>query len=107
MRDFLRRYRIAVVWVVILLISAILHTFTALYDSGVAGRPLTPTQAIIQEGSSHAMWLVLMPAIYWLQQRLPVHASAVNILAHIAASIPVSLGHVLGMVALRQLKQRR
>ena len=62
---------------------------------------MTPTQAIIQEATSHAMWLVLLPAIYWLQRRLPVYASITNILAHAAATVPVSLAHVLGMVALR------
>jgi DNA-binding LytR/AlgR family response regulator len=99
----LRRYRIAVVWVVVLLISAVLQTFTVLYDASATGQKITLTQAIIREGSSHALWLVLLPAIYWLQRRLPVHASFTNILAHIAATVPVSLAHVLGMVALRHM----
>lgn len=103
MRQWLRRFRLPLVWGVILLISAVLQTFTVLYDASVVGRQITPTQAIIQEASSHAMWLALLPAIYWLQQRLPVWGSVTNILAHIAATVPVSLAHVLGMVALRHV----
>lgn len=103
MRAFLHRYRLPLVWLAVLFLSAVLQTFTVLYDAGVTGRRMTPTQAIIQEATSHAMWLVLLPAIYWLQRRLPVYASITNILAHAAATVPVSLAHVLGMVALRHL----
>jgi DNA-binding LytR/AlgR family response regulator len=101
--SLLRRYRIAVIWIVVLLVSAVLQTFTVLYDAGASGRQITVTQAIIQEASSHVTWLALLPAIYWLQQRLPLHASPVNILVHIAATMPVSLAHVFGMVALRHI----
>ncbi len=103
MGEWLRRFRLPLVWGVILLISAVLQTFTVLYDASVVGRQITTTQAIVQEASSHVMWLVLLPAIYWLQRRLPVWVSFTNILAHIAATVPVSLAHVLGMVALRHL----
>lgn len=103
MGEWLRRFRLPLVWGVILLISAVLQTFTVLYDASVVGRQITPTQAIVQEASSHVMWLVLLPAIYWLQRRLPVWVSVTNILAHMAATIPVSLAHVLGMVALRHV----
>lgn len=103
MGEWLRRFRLPLVWGVILLISAVLQTFTVLYDASVVGRQITTTQAIVQEASSHVMWLVLLPAIYWLQRRLPVWMSVTNILAHIAATVPVSLAHVLGMVALRHL----
>jgi DNA-binding LytR/AlgR family response regulator len=103
MREWLRRFRLPLLWGVILLISAVLQTFTVLYDASVVGRQITTAQAIVQEASSHAMWLMLLPAIYWLQRRLPVWASVTNILAHIAATVPVSLAHVLGMVALRHV----
>jgi DNA-binding LytR/AlgR family response regulator len=103
MRDFLRRFRLPIIWVVILLISCVLQIFTVLYDARVSGQRITLTQAIIREASSHAIWLALLPAIYWLHRRLPVYGSPLNILAHIAATIPVSLAHVLGMVALRHL----
>ncbi|MGE0151071.1 MAG: LytTR family DNA-binding domain-containing protein [Reyranellaceae bacterium] len=103
MRAFLLRYRLPLVWGAVLLLSCVLQTFTALYDSRAAGRPLTLTQAVILEGTSHVMWVVLLPAIYWLQKRLPIHTSLLNILAHAGATVPVSLAHVLGMVGLRHL----
>jgi DNA-binding LytR/AlgR family response regulator len=103
MRDFLLRYRLPLVWCVILLISAVLQVFTVLYDARASGQQVTLTQAIIREASSHATWLALLPAIYWLHRRLPVDVAPLNILAHIAATVPVSLGHVFGMVALRHL----
>lgn len=102
-RYWLRRYRLPLVWIVILCVSAVLQIFTVLYDADVTGRRLSVMQAVIQEASSHLMWLFLLPAIYWLQRRLPIHASPVNILAHLVATIPTSLAHVVGMVGLRHV----
>lgn len=101
MREWLRRFRLPLVWGVILLISTALQTFTVVDDARATGRSIDLAQALLQEATSHAMWALLLVPIYWLQRRLPVQASPVNIVAHLAATIPVSLAHVFGMVGLR------
>lgn len=55
--------------------------------------------------SSLATWIALMPAIWWLVRhvRPPRLNWPLAALAHAAATVPVSVAHVLGMIAIRQL----
>ncbi|HVJ00810.1 MAG TPA: LytTR family DNA-binding domain-containing protein [Sphingomonas sp.] len=55
--------------------------------------------------SSVAVWLALMPVIGWLVARLrpPRFSWPAAILLHALATLPVSLAHVVAMVALRML----
>jgi len=96
----LRRWRLPLVWIAILAISAAVQTFTVLDDSRKVGFEMSLASALLREISSHVMWLVLLPAIYWLNRRFPIQKLA-SIPVHALATVPVSLAHVLGMVALR------
>ncbi len=101
MRGFVFRYRLALVWIVILMISTGLQTFTVLDDAHSTGRSTSLLQALVQEGSSHVLWAVLLLPIYWLHRRFAIQTAPVNIVVHLAATIPVSLAHVFGMVGMR------
>ncbi len=96
----LRRWRLPLVWIAILAISTAVQTFTVLDDSRKVGFEMSLASALLREISSHFMWLVLLPAIYWLNRRFPIQKLA-SIPVHALATVPVSLAHVLGMVALR------
>ncbi|MEO8559331.1 MAG: LytTR family DNA-binding domain-containing protein [Rhodospirillales bacterium] len=101
MRGFVSRYRLALVWIVILMISTGLQTFTVLDDAHSTGRSTSLLQALVEEGSSHVLWAVLLLPIYWLHRRFAIQTAPVNIVVHLAATIPVSLAHVFGMVGMR------
>jgi len=60
-------------------------------------------RAIALEVASHLVVAALLPAIYWLHRRWPVTAGARNIAIHVAAVVPYSVLHTLGMAALRLL----
>lgn len=55
--------------------------------------------------TSVAVWIALMPVIWWLTARLrpPRFGWPVAVLLHALATIPVSLAHVVAMVVLRKL----
>lgn len=101
MRGFLRRYRLPLVWGTILLASTALQTFTVLDDARAMGRTVSLQRALLQEATSHVMWAVLLFPIYWLHRRYSILNALPNVVVHLAATIPISLAHVLGMVALR------
>ena len=69
-------------------------------DARKIGFDMDLPRALLQETTSHAMWLALLPAIYWLHRRFPLQKLR-SLPVHALASIPVSLGHVVGMVGLR------
>ncbi|MGE3906275.1 MAG: hypothetical protein AB7F36_10000 [Reyranellaceae bacterium] len=99
-RGLLRRWRLPLVWIAILAISTAVQTFTVLDDARKVGFEMSLTGALLREISSHFMWLMLLPAIYWLNRRFPIQRLS-SIPVHALATVPVSLAHVLGMVALR------
>ena len=70
--------------------------------------PFQPWEPAVWEGSSAVMWALLIPLIASLTRRYPTHWGnwARRLPQHLAASIVVSLAHVLGMVALRMLAYR-
>ena len=96
----LRRWRVPLVWIAILAVSTVIQTFTVLDDARKVGFDMGLTRALLQEITSHAMWLALLPAIYWLHRRFPLQKLR-SLPVHALASVPVSLGHVVGMVGLR------
>lgn len=74
-------------------------------DFAAAGIPITPAHVWLMEASSIAIWLMLIPAIWWMVARLwrsgwPWWAM---VLVVVAATAPLSLLHVAGMVAIRKL----
>jgi len=62
-------------------------------------------RAATWEGSSTLLMLALLPALLWFDHHFPLRRSTMpgNLLAHLAATIPWSIVHVAGMVAIRKL----
>jgi len=70
--------------------------------------PFQRWEPAVWEGSSTVMWLLLVPLVACLLRRYPTHWDNWHrrLPLHLAASVVVSLAHVLGMVALRVLAYR-
>ncbi len=73
-----------------------------------ADNPFQPWEPAVWEGSSAVLWAVLIPLIACFTRRFPTHWGnwQRRLPQHLAASVAVSLVHVLGMVALRMLAYR-
>lgn len=70
--------------------------------------PVRRWEPVVWESSSALMWCLLIPLIARLTRRFPTHWGNWHrrLPLHLAASVAVSLVHVLGMVALRMLAYR-
>lgn len=70
--------------------------------------PFQPWEPAVWEGSSALLWAGLIPLIAYLTRRFPTHWGnwRQRLPQHLAASVAVSLVHVLGMVGLRMLAYR-
>jgi len=99
----LRRYRLVIVWIVILLGVSAVDITTVLADAKRQGRTLDMPWVVVLEGTSHLMLGVLIPLLYWFHRRFPVIPVGrnFNVLIHVALSVPYSVIHVLGMFAMR------
>lgn len=87
-----------------LLSNAIGNSVTTWMAANRDGRGVLPFwEPLVWECSSLAMWGLLIPAIAWFTRRYPTHWDNAwrRLPLHLAASIVVSLLHVLGMVAIR------
>lgn len=96
-------WRVAAVWVTALAISMAARVPVEIADAGRRGVDMGVGRAIALEGASHLVVAALLPAIYWLHRRWPVTGGARNIAIHVAAVVPYSVLHTLGMAALRLL----
>jgi len=101
-----RRNRIALlvlVFVAFASLQVFVNTATSLADFASAGRPQTTLHVLIWELTSVAMWVLLLPIIAWLvlRARPPRLDWPWATAVHIAATVPISIVHVLGMIALR------
>ena len=92
--------RLLAVWTVLLTVSVFAHAYVLVADQ--AGR-LTLPDAIAIEIASHLVVAALLPAIYWLHRRWPIPGDRRHLLIHVAALVPFSLVHTVGMVGLRLL----
>ena len=73
-----------------------------------ADNPFQRWEPVVWEASSSLMWVLLIPLIALLVERFPIHWHNLHrrLPLHLAASVAVSLVHVLGMVGLRILAYR-
>jgi len=73
-----------------------------------AGNAVQPWEPAVWEGSSALVWAVLIPVIAGMVARYPTHWQNLpqRLPLHLAASVAVSLVHVLAMVALRVVAYR-
>jgi LytTr DNA-binding domain len=94
-------WRVPAIWAVLLGISTLAHAYVEVADSG---HRLPFARALVHEISSHLIVAALLPAIYWLHCRWPIgRDSWRHILVHVAAIVPFSLLHTVGMTGLRLL----
>ena len=92
--------RLLAIWAVLLTVSVFAHAYVLAADNG--GR-LTLNDAIAIEISSHLVVAALLPTIYWLHRRWPIPGNPRHLLIHVAALVPFSLLHTVGMIGLRLL----
>ncbi len=93
-------WRVPAIWAVMLMISVFVRAYIQVADSG---HRLGYDQALAVETASHIVVAALLPAIYWLHRRWPLRGGPRNILVHVAAVVPFSVAHTLGMSGLRLL----
>jgi len=88
-----------------ILVQSIANVESTLADFARLGRIESHAHVWIWELSSVATWLALTPAIWWLlaRARPPRMAWPLVVVTHAAATVPLSLIHVLGMIGLREL----
>lgn len=69
------------------------------------GDPIGPWDAYIWEFSSGFILAALVPAIIWVDHRFPLHVGSLKKVLglHLMLTIPFSLIHVAGMVAIRKV----
>ncbi len=84
---------------------ATVNALTDLSNFAREGRVYSPWEPFIWEFSSVALIWLLIPAISWLNDRLLINERSWpwSVPAHILATLPYSVVHVSGMVALRKL----
>lgn len=98
-----RRVVEAAYWILLTLVNGAANSITALIDIRRAGLGFATWEPVLWEWSSGLAWLALIPGIAWFTRRYPLQWGGwrAQLLRHLAASVLVSLLHVLGMVALR------
>lgn len=96
--------RLFAIWAVLLTVSVVAHAYVEVDNEASRGNAIGFGRAAIIEASSHLVVAALLPAIYWLHRRWPIGGGQPGHLAiHVAALIPFSIAHTLGMAALRFL----
>jgi hypothetical protein len=103
-----RRRRI--LWLVLaallfMTVQAVANVESTLTDLHRAGIDHPAWHVWTWELTSLALWLALSPAIWWIvaRARPPRLNLPLAVLAHAAATVPLSVVHILGMIVLRQL----
>jgi len=92
-------------FLVVIVVIMIANATSMISDFAAAGIPITSAHVWLMEASSIAIWLLLIPLIWWSVAQLwrsgwPWWAM---VLVVVAATVPLSVLHVAGMVAIRKL----
>jgi hypothetical protein len=84
-------------------LQAYANAESTLTDFERAGIPQRSAHVWIWELSSLTLWVLLLPAIWWMVRRIrpPRVDWRLAAFLHLAATVPISVVHVLGMIALR------
>jgi hypothetical protein len=96
-------WRLVWTWTVLLVLSMVARAHVEMADEARSGRPIGFDHALAVEAASHLVVAALLPVLYWLHRRWPIMASPRNLAIHVAAVVPYSIVHTLGMAALRLL----
>jgi hypothetical protein len=103
--DFFQRWRRSIeigVWLAVLTLNVVFNSLDERIDH--AGR-IAPWEPWVWESSSALVFLALLPAVIAAERRWPVRFDTWwrNLPLHALVSVPFSLVHVGGMIALRKL----
>ena len=103
-----RRFFEPALWLVYLTINLVAQVGIASRDAARYGDRFAAWEPVSWEATSLVMIAVLLLAIVAFDRRFPIQRpdTVRHALAHLAFSIPFSLIHVLGMVALREVLYR-
>ncbi|WP_422032113.1 LytR/AlgR family response regulator transcription factor [Reyranella sp.] len=96
-------WRIPAIWAVLLTVSVFAHAHVEIANETARGVRMPYATALAIQIASHLVVAALLPAIYWLHRRWPIGEQPRNLLIHIAAVVPFSIAHTVGMAALRFL----
>lgn len=95
-------------WVAGCVLTASGNSVTVAMELTRQGITHQPWQPAVWEWSSNLVLLALVPAVVWFTRRWPLHLETWRrfLPGYALASVVYSLGHVLGMVALREASYR-
>lgn len=96
-------WRVPVAWAILLAVSMAARSYVEIANQAKIGRPIGLDQALAIELTSHIVVAALLPALYWLHRRWPIGESLRNVTIHVAAVVPFSIAHTVGMAGLRLL----
>ncbi len=91
------------IWAVLLTVSVFAHAHVEMANETTRGVRMSYGTALAIQISSHLVVAALLPAIYWLHRRWPIGERPRNLIIHVAAVVPFSIVHTVGMAALRFL----
>ncbi|WP_428676244.1 LytTR family DNA-binding domain-containing protein [Reyranella sp.] len=94
-------WRVPAIWAVLLTVSVFAHAHVEIANETARGVRMSYGAALAIQISSHLVVAALLPAIYWLHRRWPIAGHPRNLLIHVAAVVPFSIVHTVGMAALR------
>lgn len=96
-------WRLIAAWTILLAVSVAARSYVEMANQEKIGRPIGLDHALAIELTSHVVVAALLPALYWLHRRWPIGQSLRNVTIHVAAVVPFSIAHTVGMAALRLL----
>jgi hypothetical protein len=94
-------WRIPAIWAVLLTVSVFAHTHVEIANETARGVGMPYGTALAIQVCSHLVVAALLPVIYWLHRRFPIGERPRNLVIHVAAVVPFSIVHTVGMAALR------
>jgi hypothetical protein len=96
-------WRLVAAWTILFAVSVAARSYVEMANQARIGRPIGLDHALALELTSHVVVAALLPALYWLHRRWPIGESMRTLTIHVAAVVPFSVAHTLGMAALRLL----
>ncbi|WP_395712108.1 LytTR family DNA-binding domain-containing protein [Reyranella sp.] len=96
-------WRLIAAWTILLAVSVAARSYVEMANQAKIGRPIGLDHALAIELTSHVVVAALLPALYWLHRRWPIGDSLRTVTIHVAAVVPFSIAHTVGMAALRLL----
>jgi len=92
-------------WVLILAVHVVANSITVNIDFARSELDVATWKPWVWETSSAMLWLAIIPLLVAFDRRFPLQRGSFRrgIPAHLAFTLPFSLMHVFGMVALREL----